>query len=344
MAVPDKRSDTRGANGSRLPELWKAPLGSARGRVAVIAGAVVLALAASATIGFAVSRHPGPDTSNVAAGSPETASAAPPSTAPGGLSGTFTLPSYWPSPSPSTGATSSAPAPAATARPTSGPTGGPAVTKPAQPGSSVPTPIGSWALGDGSGTTALDSVGHHNGVAANITWVGGAAEFNGTDSEITVPYPVVDTSPGKSFTVAAWVCLRSADGFVTAVSQDGSDFSGFFLEYSGSDNRWAFARQSLDAADTVPHRALSTAPPALNTWTPLVGVFNGATDVLQLYVNGQLQGTAVDPTPFKASGNLVFGRSFAGGGQSAWFPGLIDHVKVFNQALTGAQISALGYQ
>ena len=339
MAGPDKIPDTDRANGSRLPDRWKAPLRSARGRVAVIAGAVVLALVASVTIGFAMSRHPGIGASNAAAGSPDTGSAATPATPPIQPSGPFTLPSYWPTPSPSTSTAASA-----TAHPTGGSTGGAVVAKPTRTGSPAPQPIGSWQLADGSGTTAVDSVGHHNGVAANITWVGGAAEFNGTDSEITVPEPVVDTSPGKSFTIAAWVYLWSTNGFVTAVSQDGSDYSGFFLEYSGSDNRWAFARQSVDAQNPTPHRALSSAPPTLNTWTPLVGEFNGATDERQLYVNGQLQGTATDPTPFTATGSLVFGRSIAGGVHSAWFPGLIDHVDIFDQALTGAQIRTLGYQ
>jgi hypothetical protein len=64
----------------------------------------------------------------------------------------------------------------------------------------------------------------------------------------------------------------------------------------------------------TPHRALSSAPPTLNTWNPLVG------------------------------GSLVFGRSIAGGGLSAWFPGLIDGVEIFNQASTGAEIRTISYQ
>ena len=213
---------------------------------------------------------------------------------------------------------------------------------PASTGSALPQPIGWWPLNDGSGTTAVDKVGHHNGVTTNTNWIGAAADFNGTNSVITVPEPVVDTGPGKSFTIAAWVYLRTASAFSTVVSQDGSVNAGFYLEYSGADNRWAFARQSTDTTSTTPHRALSSAPPALNTWTPLVGVFDGTTDELTLYVNGQLQGAAVDPTPFATHGSLVFGRSIAGGGYGAWLPGTVGDIRVYNTALTNAQIQAIG--
>lgn len=224
--------------------------------------------------------------------------------------------------------------------PGSSPRPSPSPTPPVSTG--PPQPIGAWQMNSGTGTTALDSVAHHDGAATNIAWVGAAAEFNGSTSEITVPEQVVDTGPGQSFTIAVWAYLWKDSAFATIVSQDGSVNSGFYLEYSQADNRWAFARVSVDALNPTPHRALSSNPPALNTWTPLVGVFNGATDQLQLYVNGQLQGTATDPTPFASYGDLVFGRSIASRGQSAWFPGLIDGVKIFNQALTAAQIREVG--
>ena len=224
--------------------------------------------------------------------------------------------------------------------PSSSPRPSPSPTPPVSTG--PPQPIGAWQMNSGTGTTALDAVAHHNGTATNIAWVGAAAEFNGSTSEITVPEQVVGTGPGQSFTIAVWAYLWKDSAFATIVSQDGSVNSGFYLEYSQADNRWAFARVSVDALNPTPHRALSSSPPALNTWTPLVGVFNGATDQLQLYVNGQLQGTATDPTPFASYGDLVFGRSIASRGQGAWFPGLIDDVKIFNQALTAAQIQEVG--
>jgi hypothetical protein len=215
-------------------------------------------------------------------------------------------------------------------------------TAAAAAGSTQPQPIGWWPLNDGSGTVATDKVGHHNGVTTNTNWIGAAADFNGSNSVITVPEPIVDTGPGKSFTIAAWVYLRTASAWGTIVSQDGSVNSGFNLEYDNADNRWAFARQGADSTKSTDHRALSSAPPALDTWTPLVGVFDATSDELLLYVNGQLQGASTDPTPFATHGSLVFGRSMTGGFDLSWIPGTLGDIRVYDTALTNSQIQAIG--
>jgi hypothetical protein len=215
-------------------------------------------------------------------------------------------------------------------------------TTAAAAGSTQPQPIGWWPLNNGSGTVATDKVGHHNGVTTNTNWIGAAADFNGSNSVITVPEPIVDTGPGKSFTIAAWVYLRTASAWGTIVSQDGSVNSGFRLEYDNADNRWAFTRQGSDSTKSTDHRALSSAPPALNTWTPLVGVFDATSDELLLYVNGQLQGASTDPTPYATHGSLVFGRSMTGGFDLAWIPGTLGDIRVYDTALTNSQIHAIG--
>lgn len=233
-------------------------------------------------------------------------------------------------------------APSAVAAITPPAAGGPSAA--AGPAASGPQPIGWWDLNDASGMTAADSVYYHNGVAENIDWVGGAAGFNGADSQIEVPETVVDTGPGSSFTVAAWVDLTSDAASVTAVSQDTTVDSGFALEYDQTDNSWAFSRHSSNTPTSPVDRATSSGPPALNTWTALIGVFDAGTDQLQIYVNGQPEGTASDPTPFASTGDLVFGRSVTGGVDGAYFPGLIGDVQVFNQALTQPEAESLsGY-
>jgi hypothetical protein len=309
-----------------------------RGWVPLVVVVAVLLLVVGLSVASGAGRRPGAGTPVAAARSTDTGAnpgaivpltgiSSPPSSASSTASPTV---SRKPTTSPSTAGAAQA-----------GSTGT-AMAQAAAKGSALPQPIGSWRLNSGSGTVAVDTVGHHNGVATNITWVGAAAEFDGKTSDITVPEPVVDTGPGKSFTIAAWVYLWSNSAFATAVSQDGTVNAGFFLEFSAADDRWAFARQALDNTSSTPHRALSAAAPALNTWTPLVGVFDGATNTLLLYVNGQLQGASTDPSPYATHGSLVFGRSIAGGGYGAWFPGLIDDVEVFDKALTNAQIQALG--
>jgi hypothetical protein len=219
--------------------------------------------------------------------------------------------------------------------------------RPATP--SMPEPVSWWPLDDRKGTTALDTMGVHQGTASNINWCipqyGSCAAFNGTNSDIVTSRPVLDTAPGSSFTVSAVVDLTTipAKGASsTIVSQDGTYDSGFYLQYSGADQRWAFARVATDT-DTGPAgiRALSTSGPTLNRWTHLVGVFDASDNQLRLYVNGVLQGTATDSSPFAATGDLAIGRAQFDGKPTDWFQGATGEIKVYDVALTTTQVDKI---
>lgn len=189
---------------------------------------------------------------------------------------------------------------------------------------SMPEPVASWCTSD------ADSY---------------CAAFNGTNSQFTTSGPVLNTAPGSSFTVSAWVFMAAFtpnDGFETIVSQDGVYDSGFYLQYSGADHRWAFARVTEDTDNGPPGiRALSTSAPSLSTWTHLVGVFDAADNQLRLYVNGVLEGTATDTSPFAATGRLAIGRAQFDGQPTDWFDGAANQIKVYNAALTAAQVGQL---
>ena len=88
----------------------------------------------------------------------------------------------------------------------------------------------------------------------------------------------------------------------------------------------------------VATRSLSTSGPALNTWTHLVGVFNAADNQLRLYVNGVLQATATDSSPFAATGDLAIGRGQFDGQPTDWFQGATGEIKVYDVALTTTQV------
>ncbi|MBY8887024.1 LamG domain-containing protein [Streptomyces sp. PTM05] len=165
--------------------------------------------------------------------------------------------------------------------------------------------------------------------------------FNGKNSAVTTSGPDLATGPGSSFTVSAWVSLSSTYAFATAVSQDGSMNSGFYLQYSVVDQRWAFSRVASDSADPASSRALSTSRPVLNHWTHLVGVYDFAAERLSLYVDGRLEGESVAATPYATGGDFVIGRGQYDGRPADWFPGRIGHVEVFSSALSATAVSRL---
>jgi hypothetical protein len=208
---------------------------------------------------------------------------------------------------------------------------------------SLPKPAGWWKLD----TNGADYAGDHPATASNIGWCGtkNCADFNGSSSDLVTNGPVLNTGPGASFTVAAWVWLYSvpSSGFATFVSQDATTSSGFYLQFAGpNNNSWAFSRVSSDTGSNTPYRAVSNAPAGIQKWTYLVGVFNGATNQMRLYVNGVLQNdTVTDPTPYAAEGNLAIGRAQSAGNPADWVLGAMSDVEAFNTALDSAQVKKL---
>ena len=205
-------------------------------------------------------------------------------------------------------------------------------------GAKGPAPVGAWQLGSGSGSLGEDTTGAHPLKFSNVTrgsGHGGSALFDGVDSQAQTSGPVLNSSDGSSFTVSAWAYLTENDSVATVVGQDGGPDSSFNIQYSQTDNRWAFTRPGA--------KALSSAPPELRTWTHLVGVFdaNSGNEML-LYVNGVQQGTATVSTVEPGNGPLAIGRGKSSiGFATDWFPGRINDVKVFNQALSANQVGAI---
>ena len=150
---------------------------------------------------------------------------------------------------------------------------------------------------------------------------------------------------GTNFSVAAWVQLASLNNWATAVSQDGANVSGFYLQCTspsaGSDgSKFAFSLINTDATTGTTVRATSPFTPLVNTWYHLVGVYDATNQRSHLYVNGTLAGTQTIASNWNATGETVIGRAKFGGPTDYW-PGLIDDVQLYSQALVASDILTL---
>ena len=202
-------------------------------------------------------------------------------------------------------------------------------------------PSGYWRLGDPAGSAvALDASGNgiSGGVDAGVSLgqpgaVGGdtAATFPGSGPAITVaPSAVLDLANAVS--VEAWVRPTSAgqNGAVFEKTVNGWVNSQYmlFLEAGVAKFRVRTTSGALLPVDgpTLP----------LNTWTHLVGTFDGTT--LQLYVNGVLAASAAAQGPLNSgSGTAFIGRL----GQNLYpFQGSLDEVAVFPTVLSPERIRA----
>jgi glucose/arabinose dehydrogenase len=198
--------------------------------------------------------------------------------------------------------------------------------------------VASYGFEEGSGPTVSDASGKNNtGTLANTTWSsagkhGSALSFDGTSSVVTVPAASsLDLTSGM--TLEAWVNPSAAGGsWRTVVFRERTDGMLYSLYANNGSDRPVgqvfLANAERDAAGTT--------TVALNTWTHLAATYDGA--AVRLYVNGSL----VSTTP--TTGSLApSSRALKIGGNSIWgeyYRGLIDDVRVYNRALSGAEITA----
>ena len=76
--------------------------------------------------------------------------------------------------------------------------------------------------------------------------------------------------------------------------------------------------------------------PGLNQWVMVTATYDG--NAAKMYINGVLGGSS-NISSSVTSTNMFIGASNSGGYQD--FPGLIDDVRIYNRALSAAEVQAL---
>ncbi|TDU02516.1 D-mannose binding lectin [Streptomyces sp. 846.5] len=151
--------------------------------------------------------------------------------------------------------------------------------------------------------------------------------------------------------IAAWVKLPTSyntAGYDTAVCQldDTGQRCGAYLQYSGSQQTWAFVAPSSDARYPGSYAfAHATGTPTAGAWTRLAATYNSATHAMALYVNGALAGSGTNDSPWSASGPLLIGGADGAGVglttlSTGSFTGSISAVTTYPYALTSGQVVA----
>ncbi len=186
---------------------------------------------------------------------------------------------------------------------------------------------------EGAGSTVVDSSGNSNtGSLINAAWstagiFGNALSFNGTNALVTVSDAnSLDLTTGM--TLEAWVRPSIVSGVWRDVIYKGVDDIYYLEATSPSQGRPAtggtYASNNLVGASNL----------AVNTWSHLAATYNGTT--MRLYVNGvQVASRAQTGSIATSNGALTIGGD---GLYGQYFAGLIDEVRIYNRALTAAEI------
>jgi Concanavalin A-like lectin/glucanases superfamily len=201
--------------------------------------------------------------------------------------------------------------------------------------------VANWPMNELSGTVAADATG--GGRTATLTagaswspdgWLDGALALDGVSGSAASANAVIRTD--QSFSIAAWVRLDAKPGSSnpTAVSQDGTQQSGFKLQYQPIADRWAIAVPTSDVSTAGATNVLSVSQPQIGAWTHLTAVYDANAKQLRLYVDGALEGLLTNyTTTWHASGPMQIGRARWGGFLVDWWPGAVDDVRAYQGAL-----------
>jgi hypothetical protein len=209
---------------------------------------------------------------------------------------------------------------------------------------------GHWSFDEGSGTSAGDSSGNGNtGTLTNMdntNWVDGiygtALQFNGIDEWVNVPNSASLNITSSNITLSAWVKSIGGQGNDTGiVVKDDAGKYNYMLSWQ-TGNRFSF-RTNTSCCSGAKYQVIGQ-PGSLydERWYHVAGVYNGSEH--RAFVNGALIETLGQTGTIDDSSlvDLVIGRRRIG--DNRFFSGVIDDVRVYNRALSDAEVAYMYQQ
>ncbi len=188
----------------------------------------------------------------------------------------------------------------------------------------------SYAFEEGSGTTTADASGsgYHGTLVNGSQWVDGkvgkALQFNGSGQYVDVPG--VNDFQG-AFTISSWVKFDT-------VNRSGTSNPIFYLGSAGTNNHiWTGEHQGKPYMGFYGNDFAGNTSLLPYVWYHLTFVFTGSQK--RIYVNGVLDSSQNSTGPTISQSNARIGNA-----GSAFCQGLLDEVRIYNRALTDAEIAA----
>lgn len=219
--------------------------------------------------------------------------------------------------------------------------------------------VGYYPMDENTGTTTADASRYQNNGTFNesTTWYAdgkigsGVSIEGGLNNSSAVLVPDHGNLPsGSAMTFEAWVSQdtwMSNQAIATHWDYNGSpgDRSGSWAIQTGADNnlRVFIADSQTDTGENYIDTDFNTWN-VFNTWRHVVVVYDGTqaqADRVKVYIDGALVGSSVYgtlPSTLQNSDGALSIGSFPGLGRALF--GGIDHVKLFNRALSSAEITA----
>jgi PKD repeat protein len=194
-------------------------------------------------------------------------------------------------------------------------------------------PAAYWRLDEGTGTTTGDTApgGAAGTLLSGVAWTTtgrfyNALRFDGVDDKVQVPNQLA-LNPTSAISISAWIRPDNWAGNRRIV-QKGNDDNQYRLLAEGG----VFKFDLRGVGD------LTTALPATGVWSHVAGTYDGSS--MKIYVNGVLRAERAASGSIATTGDPLFiGTKNATAPSVDVFAGVIDDVKLYDQALNADQVA-----
>jgi len=198
--------------------------------------------------------------------------------------------------------------------------------------------VAHYLMNDNAATkVVLDNKGSYNGTSVRNTdqldttgKINGALTFNGSSDYITIPTLGLGNT---NFTYSLWVKPTDLSG--------GSNGQKIFFNANSENSVFfqiSYSNIGVSVYNSNNTGTYLTGPVAnINEWVLVTFTYDGTTATL--YINGSYFVSSLSGNPDLNNGGFVLGRFVSG--YTAYYTGYIDDVRIYNIALSQAQITAL---
>ncbi len=185
-----------------------------------------------------------------------------------------------------------------------------------------------YALNEGSGTTAFDSVNGRDGtISGNVTYTSNgqngtiAALFGGTNGAISLPGSVLNAvNASQEVSLTMWVNMSAYSSYETIFDTPGRQFS-----------LWATTSGGWGGTDGFGGPISFATPLALNQWQFLAVSYAADHQRFDVFVNGVFEGSRAPATGIKTF-NQVISLGFNSSGGGTPFQGMMQNVSIYDTA------------